>query len=396
MSGQSRGGGGESGVRNTNAARIAEFLLRRSIFILAVFVCRSATAFYVAFALIASPVQADTFGKDNNRFTIAFVPIGHAGNAADTGGYGAVPYEYRMSIHEISQDQIGMATAGGLAGVTAGAWQAGQPAANISWYEAAAFVNWMNTSTGRQAAYNLTFNGRAWSMDLWSGEEAWTAGGTNLYRHKDATYFLPSENEWYKAAYFNAAGADYFLYPTESSTAPVAVVGGTGPNTAVYDKAADVPAAVDVAGALSAYGTMAQGGNVWEWTETAAGGANIKASEPRVVRGGSWADAEGVLRSSFRSQEKPSLDDRAYGFRVASIPEPSTYALFLSGAAVMYLWTRRVRSRWFSAGMQSTGHGPAAPPARRSPGGRTLLRSLGKGGGGQDSLSRPVPAQRRA
>ena len=232
-----------------------------------------------------------------------------------------------------------------MAGVAAGAWKADQPAADVSWYEAAAFVNWMNTSTGKQAAYNLTFDGRAWGMKLWSSQEAWTAGGINLFRNKDATYFLPSENEWYKAAYYHAAGANYFLYPTESSTAPVAVDGGTRPNTAVYNKKADVPAGVDVAGALSAYGTMGQGGNVWEWTETAASGANNAPSERRVVRGGGWDSREDVLRSSFRAYEKPSSDRNEYGFRVASIPEPSTFALLLLGASAIYLHASLKRAR---------------------------------------------------
>ena len=136
--------------------------------------------------------QADTFGTGGNEFTIDFVSIGSAGNAADTTGYGAVPYEYRASTYEITQNAIDKATASGMANVTAGAWAGSQPAANINWYEAAAFVNWLNTSTGKQAAYNLTFSNSQWSMALWSSEQAWTAGGTNLYRNKDAYYFLPS------------------------------------------------------------------------------------------------------------------------------------------------------------------------------------------------------------
>jgi formylglycine-generating enzyme required for sulfatase activity len=123
------------------------------------------------------------------------------------------------------------------------------------------------------------------------------------------------------------------------------VDGGTRPNTAVYNKEADVPAGVDVAGALSAYGTMGQGGNVWEWTETAANGANNVPSERRVIRGGGWDSEEDVLRSSFRAYEKPSSDRDEYGFRVASIPEPSTFALLLLGASAIYLyaWLKRAR-----------------------------------------------------
>ena len=293
---------------------------------------------------IQPSAQADTWGGGTtNEFTIDFVGIGNAGNAADTTTYGAVPYEYRTGKNEISQLQITKATLIGMANVSAGAWANDQPAATISWYEAAAFVNWLNTSTGKQAAYNLTFSG-SWTMALWSSEQAWTAGGTNLYRNKDAYYFLPSENEWYKAAYYNAAGSNYFLYPTASSTAPTPVASGTTSGTAVYDGAASAPAIVDSAGGLSPYGTMGQGGNVWEWNESAFDGLNNISSENRVSRGGSWGYSEDFLRSSsFRSSLVPSGEFHDVGFRVASVTEPSTYALLLMTAAGALWMTKRRR-----------------------------------------------------
>jgi formylglycine-generating enzyme required for sulfatase activity len=284
--------------------------------------------------------QADTFGTSGNEFTIDFVNIGNTSNAADTTSYGAVPYEYRASIYEISQNAITKATASGMANVTAGAWSNNQPAANISWYEAAAFVNFLNTNSGKTAAYNLTFSG-SWSMALWSSEQAWTAGGTNLYRNKNAFYFLPSENEWYKAAYYNPGGSNYFLYPTASSNAPTAVASGTNAGTAVYNSAASVPATVNSAGGLSPYGTMGQGGNVWDWTESALDGTNSSPSEDRARRGGSWGNLVNDLRSSTRYYWAPSLDSNQIGFRVASVPEPSTAVLVLLGAGTVYLWKRR-------------------------------------------------------
>jgi formylglycine-generating enzyme required for sulfatase activity len=288
--------------------------------------------------------QADTFGTSGNEFTIDFVNIGNAGNAADTTTYGAVPYEYRASIYEISQNDITKATASGMANVTAGAWSNNQPAANISWYEAAAFVNFLNTNSGKTAAYNLTFTTN-WSMALWSSEQAWTAGGTNLYRNKDAFYFLPSENEWYKAAYYNAAGTNYFVYPTGSDTAPTAVASGTNSGTAVYAQLFEQgPSGVDVAGGLSPYGTMGQGGNVWEWNESALDGTNKSASEFRAIRGGYWNDPEVRLRSSSRFGAVPTDEFDAVGFRVASVPEPSTYALLLIAGAGWLLWKRRKAS----------------------------------------------------
>jgi formylglycine-generating enzyme required for sulfatase activity len=302
----------------------------------------SFVAVFAAVTLNLQPsAQADTFGTTGNEFTIDFVNIGNTGNAVDTTGYGAVPYEYRAGKYEITQDAITKATASGMANVTAGPWTGNQPAADINWYEAAAFVNFLNTSTGNTAAYNLTFSG-SWSMALWSSEQAWTAGGTNLYRNKDAYYFLPSENEWYKAAYYNAAGTNYFLYPTASSSAPAAVASGTNAGTAVYNNSvASVPAIVDSAGGLSPYGTMGQGGNVFEWNESAFDGANSSSSESRTIRGGLWDGAEVFLRSSFRFDSVPAFESREIGFRVASVPEPSTYALLLMAGAGWLLWRRR-------------------------------------------------------
>jgi len=300
-------------------------------------------ALFAAVTLSIQPsAQGDTFGTSGNEFTIDFVNIGNTGNAADTTTYGAVPYEYRASIHEISQNAITKATASGMANVTAGAWTGNQPAANISWYEAAAFVNFLNTNSGKTAAYNLAWSGSAWSMTLQSSSNAWTLGGTNLYRNKDAYYFLPSENEWYKAAYYNAAGTNYFLYPTASSSVPTAVASGTNAGSAVYDSVASVPAIVASAGGLSPYGTMGQGGNVWELNESAFDGANSSSSEDRVFRGGDSSDTESLLRSSDRFDNVPTLESNNIGFRVASVPEPSTYALLLmTGAGVLWMTRKR-------------------------------------------------------
>jgi formylglycine-generating enzyme required for sulfatase activity len=286
---------------------------------------------------------SDTFGTSGNGFTIDFVNAGNAGNAANNTffpGYGAVAYAYRIGKYEIPQKAITKASFSGMANVTAGAFTNNQPAANINWYEAAAFVNFLNTNSGKTAAYNLSWSEPAWSMALWSSEQAWTAGGTNLYRNKDAFYFLPSENEWYKAAYFNPSGGNYFDYPTGSDTAPTPVASGTNAGTAVYNSVASVPAIVDSAGGLSPYGTMGQGGNVFEWSESAFDGSNTRSSENRTILGGcAWNPAQD-LSSSSRSSFDPSREDGIIGFRVASVPEPSTYALLALGAGVL-MWARR-------------------------------------------------------
>ena len=302
-------------------------------------------------ALTITSARADTFGSGGNAFTIDFVNIGNAGNADDEGAggglysspYGGVPYVYRMGTYEISQDAITKATAGGLASVTAGAWVGGQPAGSMSWFEAAAFVNWLNTSTGHQAAYQLT---GVTLLTLWASVDAWQAGGENLYRHKDAYYFLPSDDEWHKAAFHKNDGvtANYWDYATASNMIPTAVASGTTAGTAVYDSVTSSPAAVNNGGGLSAYGTMGQNGNVWEWSESAYDGINNSSSENRPFLGGGWNSAENNLRSLFRNNSHPPSSDTSVGFRVASVPEPSCAVLMIGSGLVLLARRRRARS----------------------------------------------------
>jgi formylglycine-generating enzyme required for sulfatase activity len=233
--------------------------------------------------------------------------------------------------------------------VTAGAWSGLQPAANISWYEAAAFVNFLNTSTGHQAAYNLTYSGGAYTMALWApGQSGYDA--SNPFRNSLATYFLPSQDEWYKAAYYDPANSSYNQFSTGNST-PTAVASGTNAGTAVYNNSAyNGPASVNQAGGASAYGTMGQGGNVWQWLEGTWDGNNNVVLEVRGVRGGNWSDNSDMLQSSFEEgfADPESFDINFLGFRVASVanavPEPSTYALFGIGAIGMLMVLRRKKT----------------------------------------------------
>ena len=301
----------------------------------------------------AQTITTDTFGSGANTFSLQFNTVGNPGNAAqsasnrshnfsDGDGRGSVPYTYRMSTYAISQNNITTATAAGMTNVTAGAHTGDRPAADITWYEAAAYVNWLNTSQGHQAAYDLNFT-TSWSMTLWSSADAWQLGGENLYRHKDAYYFLPSDNEWYKAAYYDPTTTNYYLYATGSDTAPTAVSSGTAAGSAVYNGQPG-PADVDLSGDLSPYGTMGQSGNVWEWAESAWEGTNNISSEARAIRGGFWSNPESALRSSTPSANLPTDELVTIGFRVASVPEPSGALLMMMGLGALLLRRRANRS----------------------------------------------------
>ena len=285
-----------------------------------------------------------TFGSGANQFTMDFVTIGNPNNAADTTGNpnpaGSVAYTYSLGKYEVSRDMITKANSAGSLGITLrdmtsyGGNGVNRPATGISWYEAATYVNWLNTSTGGTAAYK--FSGS--TFQLWSSTDA-GYNANNLFRNSLAKYWLPSSNEWYKGAYGKADGS-WSNFPNGSDSAPTAVAGGTDANTAVYN-GQDGPADITNAGGLSSYGTMGQGGNVWEWNETAFDGTNDTAGENREVRGGSWVSISVKLGASTRSLDDPTSEDSYSGFRVASVPEPSTGLLVLLGLSGLLLKRRK-------------------------------------------------------
>ena len=306
-------------------------------------------------SLLALPLAAyaDTFGTGGNEFTMDFITIGNAGNAADNTGYGSVGYTYRMSTYEVSRGMIDSynALSGGLtldmSDMTSfGGNGADKPATGISWNEAARFVNWLNTSNGYSAAYKFTTGGFNDNIALWeSGDSGYDAA--NPFRNSNAYYFLPSEDEWYKAAYYdpsaNGGLGGYWDYATGSDTAPTAVASGTTSGTAVYGQSFESgPADVDNAGGLSAYGTMAQNGNVREWSESAFNAPNDSAGESRLIRDGFWLNTSAEFVSSERYLfGGPTNQSGFYGFRVAAIPKPSVCVLTLAGICGFVLRRKR-------------------------------------------------------
>ncbi|MEZ5323508.1 MAG: SUMF1/EgtB/PvdO family nonheme iron enzyme [Verrucomicrobiales bacterium] len=283
-------------------------------------------------------------------FSIDFVDIGNPGNADDIHfpNRGGVQYNYQIGVNEVSEDMILKANIAGGLGLTQDSRGNDKPSTSISWNEAARFVNWLNTSQGFQAAYDFKTQPGDGGYDpnenlrLWSTENAWQLGGENLFRHKDAKYFLPSADEWYKAAYYDGNTSTYFDYANGKDTAPASVASGTADNTAIYGQTfATGPAEIDNAGSLSPYGTMAQNGNVLEWNETASDGANNWDQEERFLQGGAWFGLPSRIKSHWFFGHSPKAGDSIVGFRIAAIPEPSTLSLVLAGAACAMIRRKR-------------------------------------------------------
>ena len=82
---------------------------------------------------------------------------------------------------------------------------------------------------------------------------------------------------------------------------------------------------------------------MWEWNDAVVGAG----TSSRGQRGGSWVSyyygyGDGVLRSDARDYYPPGTVDNDVGFRLATLPEPSTYALLALGAGAL-MWARRRR-----------------------------------------------------
>ncbi len=322
--------------------------------------------FATTFALGSSPRSLAgiiTFGSGSNTFGIEFVEIGSPGNSADTTGSpnpaGAVPYTFDIAKFEISRDMIIKANNVGGLGITldsmsfvTGGARADMPATGVSWFEAAKFVNWLNTSKGYQAAYNFDSSG---NFQLWDVGNSWTDSvrGTNRFRHKDAHFWLPSVDEWYKAAYYNPVSDTWFNYPSSDGSVPTAVTSGTDDKTAVYNQSfSQGPADITLAGGLSPFGVMGLGGNVWEWEESAFDVVNDNPGEFRGIRGGFWADSSGGLSSSVRPGAGSALESSYIGFRVASlhasssaVPEPASVAVWALLGAGALVWGKKRRKK---------------------------------------------------
>jgi len=309
-------------------------------------------AIVAAIILVASVglAQADSFGTGVNQFTIDFVTIsgdsGNLGSWPAGTGYtftGANRSAYRMGTFEISNDQwtkfeaeLGVP----VTGTPPTAYDespdftgAKVPTNNVSWYEATQFVNWLNTSTGHHAAYNFTGTQgtSGYTFDVWSPAEA--DGGTNLYRHKDAFYFLPTEDEWVKAAYWN--GTTLQTYATKAGDAlhQGDGVSGTGWNYRVGDDwgpAGPAEGPWDVGRASEELnGTFDIMGNVWEWVESPYSDMSYGTDSYRGLRGGAYYRYDHDLASTSRDYVTPRFEFFGAGFRVASVPEPGCAALLL-------------------------------------------------------------------
>ncbi len=292
---------------------------------------------------------------------IETVTVGNPGNADDThgGGYGGVDYVYSIGTFEVTAGQYAeflnavarediyalyaeymdldlypnrsgcniqrAGTSPNLSYWVAGDWT-DRPVNYVSWGDAARFANWLhngqpsgvqNLTTTEDGSYYL--NGATTDGEL-----------TVVVRRPNATWVIPSEDEWYKAAYHKNDGTtgNYWDCPTSSDSLPSNDLIGPDPgnNATFYIHSRDYtigsPYYRTEVGAHensgSPYCTFDQGGNVLEWNE-----AVFNCSPHGSCRGlrGAWWGFYGYdLRAVTRVSGSPTYEQSGIGFRVAEVP----------------------------------------------------------------------------
>jgi formylglycine-generating enzyme len=277
------------------------------------------------------------FMSPASAVTMAWTPIGNPGNPADTlvmvddgtTGYGSVPYNYSIGTYEVTNaqyadflnakaksDPLGLydpkmadptyhsvgfpfrVLDAGLGGITrdgtsgsytysAIAGRENLPVNYVSFYDTLRFANWMNNGQGNG-------NTETGAYSLLGGTPV-PSNHLTLSRNIGATIVLPSEDEWYKAAYYDAGSSHYFVDPMGSDSSanctdghPTATPNSANCESNPFDEI-QLPTNVgSYPNSASPYGTYDQGGNIAEVNEHGGSRWIVSRSFPSDPRESTW------------------------------------------------------------------------------------------------------------
>ena len=298
--------------------------------------------------------------------TYELVTVGNAGNGSDTRvgantfGKGAVAYDYQIGKYHVTIGQYtaflnavaaddtyslynsSMGTDLNIAGISqtggSGSYTysvlgcANRAITYVSWWDSARFANWMANGQPTGAQGSTTTENGAYNVNGATSGNAVAKNAINPNTSAAPTFYVPTENEWYKAAYYspNYGGVGvpgYYAYATQSNTAPGNVVGilanqanynngvfsvtQSGSYSGSQNYLTDVGAFTNSG---SSYGTFDQSGNVYQWNDL-----DGTPGSSRGLRGGDWNDVFAFdVSSSFSGSFDPSLEGDIFGFRLAS------------------------------------------------------------------------------
>ena len=299
-----------------------------------------------AFALVgATTVNAQQFG--------GWVTIGQPGNADSGYGYGGVDYAYNIAKYQVSiadwntfweqeVDAVDGTAVGDFAGNGGGVddfnvnldiegddgWKSyagtDAPVGNVSVNNIAQYANWLTTGDATQGAYGI--DGSSGAV---TGIDRNTAVG-----NYGTVYVVPTEDEWYKAAYYRLDDSTYY---EDSTPAGVTLQSGYNIGDEYWNYEAvgpgDAGQAVGVGdGGLDQNGTRNMMGNHYDMLENG------------VKRGGNYQHPEERMLASYRFDQGMTYQGRGNGARIVVIPEPASGALFVLVSGLFWFVRRRVRA----------------------------------------------------
>ena len=323
---------------------------------------------------------------DGEEQEIDFVTVGDPGNPADSTGFGAVSSEFEMGESEITNDQYAeflnavaseddwSLVEGFVEGLFYPAMETNarggirrhgkpgsytysvkplmgdKPVVYVSFLSACRYCNWLHNGKPRPRCRRMT---PSTTEDGTYDLTAIVGGGwpapSQIVRKQGATYFLPNENEWYKAAYYeptrpgfdptkpiSSSNSPYWNYGTRSDMLPIPalassigdVANGFIGNVTNYLKGAEWDSdqdgtversengnvtTVESGGFpnVSYYGVSDIEGNATEWTEGKLG------NWARIQRGASWSYGDGQIGKDWRYYQHPVQEVDNSGIRVA-------------------------------------------------------------------------------
>ncbi|WPT10637.1 hypothetical protein PSENEW3n2_00001809 [Picochlorum sp. SENEW3] len=203
-----------------------------------------------------------------------------------------------------------------------------RPIAYVSFFDAARFANWLSNGQPTGEQNDRTTESGAYPLYGAIAGVVPSRSTVNPNTGEPPAFYIPLENEWYKAGFFdpdiNDGSGGYWSYATQSNDAPGNVVGSTKNQVnyianSLYSVTQQVQYVASQnylteVGAFSQsqsyYNTFDQNGNLGEWNN-----ADGSPNSSQGTRGNFWASALNGLRSfAYVSASQESND---LGFRVA-------------------------------------------------------------------------------
>jgi formylglycine-generating enzyme required for sulfatase activity len=300
--------------------------------------------------------QADVFNMPTEQTSLEFVTVGDPGNQPDMRhglSTGSVSNVYAIGKYEITAGQycqfLNAVAATDIYGLyNTNMWSnsygchiqrsgsqnhyqynvtsewINRPVDYVNFWDACRFCNWLQNGQPIGSEGSGTTETGTYTLNGYTGSD-----GHTISRNDGAVYFIPDNDEWHKAAFYKGGGinAGYWSYATQSDNPPIAesppghselpgsancFIDGVGWVDPVHGTT-EVGSYVQSPGP---YGTFDQAGNVYEMTET------VLANGERLYQGGSLE--EWPIPAWAGAYADPSRDGSNSGFRIASVPEPSS------------------------------------------------------------------------